>query len=78
MRIGMPFRFPTALLASLLLATPADAAPYAYIAHGGSRYVTVIDTDTLAVVRTIDVGFAPDAIAIAPNGGAVYVAATPS
>jgi len=78
MRIGMPFRFPTALLASLLLATPADAAPYAYIAHGGSHYVTVIDTDTLAVVRTIDVGFAPEAIAIAPNGGVVYVAATQS
>jgi YVTN family beta-propeller protein len=71
MRIGHAFRSTIALLVFPALAA---AAPLAYVAHGGSRYVTVIDTDTLEVVRRIDVGLGPEAVAIAPNGAAVYVA----
>lgn len=75
MRFAIPSRIPAALLASLLVATPVPAGPLAYIAHGGSHYVSVVDVTTRSVVRTIDVGFGPEGVAIAPNGAAVYVAA---
>ncbi|MBK6394828.1 MAG: choice-of-anchor D domain-containing protein [Betaproteobacteria bacterium] len=40
---------------------PPRAGPLAYVTHFGSNYVSVIDTGTKQVVRTISVGQAPEA-----------------
>ena len=68
-----------ALFASLamglgLMATPAEAAPFAYVANGGSNTVSVIDTATKTVVATVGVGMGPIGIAVTPDGTHVYVA----
>ena len=57
---------------------PADAQN-AYITNQGiapnfSDNVTVIDTATNKVVKTISVGLAPSGVAVAPDGSRVYVA----
>jgi YVTN family beta-propeller protein len=38
------------------MASPADAAPFAYVVNAGSNTVSVIDTATNAVLFTIPVG----------------------
>src|SRR5690606_36406405 len=56
--------------------------PYAVALAGGRAFVsdqyaatvTVFDTETLAVVKTIDVGEYPEGIEADPSGQAVYVA----
>ena len=57
-----------------LIARPAEAAPFAYVANGGSNTVSVIDTATKTVVATVGVGSVPDGIAVTPDGTHVYVA----
>jgi YVTN family beta-propeller protein len=57
-----------------LIARPAEAAPFAYVANGGSNNVSVIDTATKTVVATVGVGLGPDGIAVTPEGTHVYVA----
>lgn len=52
----------------------AQAAPFAYIANAGSNSVSVIDTVTDTVVKTIPVGATPDAVAVSRHGKRVYVA----
>ena len=65
----------TALVIGLgLIARPAEAAPFAYVANGGSNTVSVIDTATKTVVATVGVGSGPDGIAVTPDGTQVYVA----
>ncbi|MFZ0667607.1 MAG: PKD domain-containing protein [Acidimicrobiales bacterium] len=46
----------------------------AYVVNEGSDNVSVIDTATGAVTKTIAVGGGPDSIAITPNGATAYVA----
>jgi YVTN family beta-propeller protein len=52
---------------------PTFVGPFAYITHFNSNYVTVLDVATNQVVKTLIVGQSPEAVAVAPNGGAVYV-----
>jgi YVTN family beta-propeller protein len=54
-----------------LIASPAEAAPFAYLTSG-----SVIDTATNppSVVATIPVGSVPLAVAVSPDGKHVYVA----
>src|SRR5271165_2942235 len=58
------------------LGAPQAAAltiPYAYVANGGSNTVSVINTFSNAVVKTVKAGTDPAAVAITPNGAAAYV-----
>jgi YVTN family beta-propeller protein len=60
--------------ALLSLASPAHAAPLAYITQSFSNTVTVIDVATSTVVgRPITVGFTPFGVAVHPSGSHVYV-----
>src|SRR3974390_840999 len=67
-----------ALAAALTpLGTPQAAAwtvHYAYVVNGSSNTVSVIDTFTKTVVKTVKVGSEPDGVAITPNGSDAYVA----
>jgi YVTN family beta-propeller protein len=51
----------------------ASTTPYAYVANDASGNVSVIDTSTNAVVKTVTVGSKPDEVAIAPNESHAYV-----
>ncbi|MCX9026096.1 MAG: PGF-pre-PGF domain-containing protein [Candidatus Methanoperedens sp.] len=66
--------FGTTILALLLLAGGAGAAPFAYITNGGSSNVSVIDTATNTVVASVPVGSLPGGVAVNPAGTLVYVA----
>ena len=59
-----------------LMAQPAAAAPFAYVANIDSNTVSVIDTGTNppSVVATVPVGPAPNAVAVTPDGKHAYVA----
>jgi YVTN family beta-propeller protein len=57
-----------------LMASPAGAAPFAYVTNGGGGTVSVIDTPTNKVVGTpITVGTTPAGVAVTPDGKHVYV-----
>jgi YVTN family beta-propeller protein len=62
------------LLALLMLAGNAGAAPYAYITNNDSSTVSVIDTATNDVTVTVNVGANPVGVAVNPAGTKVYVA----
>ena len=49
-----------------LMASPAEAAPFAYVTNDGSGTVTVIDTATIppSVVATVVVGNVPINVAV--------------
>src|SRR5262249_21701021 len=67
---------PHAVLFALALAfggLPAAAAPFAYASDEGSATVSVIDTATDQVVRTIKTGPKPRGIAVALDGKRVFV-----
>ena len=57
-----------------LLARPAEAAPFAYVANDADSTVSVIDTATNTVVATIAVGSRPSGVAVTPDGKHAYVA----
>ncbi len=56
-------------------ATPASAAPFAYVANYGDAdgTVSVIDSATNSVVTTVEVGTNPLGVAVSPDGDRVYV-----
>ncbi len=57
-----------------LMASPAAAAPFAYVTNCcGDQTVSVIDTTTNAVVATVRVGSGAFGVAVAPDGKHVYV-----
>ncbi len=56
-----------------LMASPAEAAPFAYVANANSNNVSVIDTATNSVVATVPLGFSPAGVAVTPDGKHVYV-----
>ncbi|HEX2389917.1 MAG TPA: hypothetical protein VHL33_02490, partial [Casimicrobiaceae bacterium] len=60
-------RVAQAFLAWLALGGSVFAAPFAYVPNEGSGNVSVIDTATDRVVRTISLGGKPRGIAIAPD-----------
>jgi YVTN family beta-propeller protein len=59
------------------MASPAEAAPFAYVTNAGSFGVTgtvsVIDTATNTVVATVTVGTGPFGVAVTPDGKHAYV-----
>ncbi len=58
-----------------LMASPAEAAPFAYVTNATDNTVSVIDTASNMVVGTpIPVGNAPVGVAVTPDGIHVYVA----
>ncbi|MEW6272990.1 MAG: PQQ-dependent catabolism-associated beta-propeller protein [Thermodesulfobacteriota bacterium] len=63
-----------ALLAVASTAVATGAAPLAYVSNERDGTITVIDTASDAVVRTIPVGGRPRGIRTSPDGKAVYVA----
>src|SRR3990172_10426637 len=65
----------TALLFLLLadVSSVAAAGPMAYVTNEKSDDVTVIDTASNSVIRTIRVGKRPRGIEISPDGRRVYV-----
>ena len=52
----------------------AVSGNYAYVANSASNNVSVIDTTTKSVVRTVPVGTTPKSLVATPNGSRVYVA----
>jgi YVTN family beta-propeller protein len=59
-----------------LMAFPAEAQPFAYVANSGDNTVSVINTATNTVVATIPVGPAganPFGVAFTPDGTLAYV-----
>jgi YVTN family beta-propeller protein len=61
------------LLGFTVLARPAEAQPFAYIANSGSNTVSVVDAASNTQVATIAVGNRPIVVAISPDGTRVYV-----
>ncbi|HEX3494293.1 MAG TPA: hypothetical protein VHT48_02795, partial [Methylocella sp.] len=55
------------------LASPAEAAPFAYVANGNDNTVSVIDTATNTMVATVPVGSQPVGVAVTPDGNRAYV-----
>ena len=56
-----------------LTASPAEAAPFAYVVNQRSNNVSVIDTATNMVVATVPVGAVPGWVAVTPDGKYAYV-----
>jgi YVTN family beta-propeller protein len=54
-------------------ASPAAAAPFAYVANSSDNTVSVIDTGTNTVVATVPIGTFPIGVAVAPDGKHAYV-----
>ena len=52
----------------------AVSGNYAYVANSASNNVSVIDTTTNSVVRTVSVGTTPRSLVATPDGSRVYVA----
>jgi YVTN family beta-propeller protein len=49
------------------------SGPYAYITNSGDNTVSVIDTQTNAVIANVTVGTYPDGVAVNPAGTRIYV-----
>lgn len=67
----------SAALAISVIVQPSSAAqaqPFAFVANSGSDNVSVVDTSTRAVTRTIPIGMFPYGVAVSPSGALVYVA----
>jgi YVTN family beta-propeller protein len=74
-RAGFMALFAVLAMGLGLLASPAEAAPFAYVVNNGDNSVSVIDTATNTVVGTpIPVGGLPNGVAITPDGTHAYVA----
>jgi YVTN family beta-propeller protein len=67
-----------AQLQTLFATISASAFVQAYVANVASGTVSVIDTSTNTVVKTIAVGGTPRAVALNPSGTRAYVASTDS
>lgn len=62
-----------ALTAFTLCGAAFAAGPKAYVGNFKDSTVSVIDTDTRAVLATLPVATGPDGIAITPDGGTAFV-----
>ena len=73
-RAGFMALFAVLAMGLGLLASPAEAAPFAYVVNNGDNTVSVIDTATNTVVGTpIQVGDSPSLVAVAADGKHAYV-----
>jgi YVTN family beta-propeller protein len=66
------FMFLLLLIAALPIAIFAQ--PYAYVSNVSGNNVSVVNTANNTVVATIPVGASPNGVAVAPDGGLLYVA----
>ena len=74
-RAGFMALFAVLAMGLGLLASPAEAAAFAYVVNNVDNTVSVIDTATNTVVGTpISVGGLPNGVAITPDGTHAYVA----
>lgn len=62
------------LLVLPLLPAVTWAAPFAYITNESNHTVSVIDTETNALLATVNVALGPEGVAVNPTGTRVYVA----
>ena len=76
MRSSPSFRLLPALLAGLILPAGVLAAPFAYVPNEKSASVSVIDTATDTLVRTLPGGQRPRGIAT--DGKYLYISEAPS
>ena len=80
-RTGKQHRLVNLLVLALIFlaaATQAQAQTRAYVANTTANAVSVIDTGSGLVVKTIPVGINPTHVAITQDGARVYVANTGS
>jgi YVTN family beta-propeller protein len=61
------------MVAALMVPCAAAAAPWAYITNYGDDTVSVLDTNTNAVVAVVPVLSSPYAVTVNPDGSRVYV-----
>ncbi len=71
----MPFAhfFRALILAASFVALPLTAAPFAYVGNEGSATISVIDTATDKVVKTLRFGQKPRSLAVSPDGTRLFV-----
>ena len=62
-----------ALVALGLWSTPTQAQPYAFITNGGDSTISVIDTQTNDVIRTLEPEAGVGWVTVTPNGRWAYV-----
>jgi YVTN family beta-propeller protein len=63
------------VLFTLICASPPDAqAGRAYVSDEDSNAISVIDTDSAAVIATVDVGKRPRGLKLSPDGARLFVA----
>ena len=77
MRMRSTIRGVTAAAASFAVTTALFAAPLAYVPNEGSGTVSVIDTETDAVIKEIPAGKKPRGIATGKSGNSLYVSDQP-
>jgi YVTN family beta-propeller protein len=65
---GFTILFAMLALGLGLMASRAEAQPFAYVANQGDNTVSVIATASNTVVATIPVGSGPVAVAVTPDG----------
>ncbi len=70
----LPTRTPTPTLTQTPTATATPRREFALVTNLGSNNVSVIDTNTDAVIDVIDVGESPEGIAVTPDGTLALVA----
>jgi YVTN family beta-propeller protein len=63
-----------AFVIAAILSISQSFAQNAYIANTGSNDVSVIDTVTNSITKTIAVGSAPNGVAVTKDGSKVYIA----
>ena len=64
-----------AAAALLVFAAPAFAAPLIFVSNEKDNTVTVLNADTLEIVKTIKVARRPRGIVVSPDGKEAFVAA---
>jgi YVTN family beta-propeller protein len=62
------------IFALLIPMSIASATPFAYITNSGDNTVSVVDTATNLVIKTVNVGNEPNGVAVSPDGMKAYVA----
>ncbi|MEO0760969.1 MAG: hypothetical protein AAFZ09_04050, partial [Pseudomonadota bacterium] len=66
----------TASTLALLISAGTADAQIAYVSNEKSNDVTLIDTATMEVIKTVPVGQRPRGITISPSGHELYVCAS--
>ena len=60
-------------VSNMILFSHLHAAPYAFITNQGANSVSVIDTQTNEVVKTLNVGHKPAGVAVTSDGKRCFI-----